>query len=90
MPTVSLRRFTTPPLALDVRPLARLRDGLVEPAAAAFLPRDGPCALVLWTPGPTEPAFALVEGALAREGRGWRLAAADAPRDAWVVLWAAR
>lgn len=87
MPTVSLRRFVESPLALEVRPVARLEGGRVVARSASFFPLEGACRLVLWTPGPREPAFALVEGSLLREGSVWRFDG-DAPAEGWVVLWA--
>lgn len=84
--TVSLRRFFAPaPLALEVRPLARLAHGRVEPLTATFLPSEGPCRLVVWRPGPEEPAFVLIEGALARVGRS--LTFLGPSPEGWVVLW---
>lgn len=84
MATVSLRRFTQPPLALEIRPLARLeRGGWLLPASPVWLPHEGRCTLVLWRPGPEEPAFSHAEGRLERQRGGWRFLGEAA--EGWLV-----
>lgn len=84
MPTVSLRRFEPAPLALEVRPLARLEaGGRLVPETAAWLPAEGPAVLILWQPGPHEPAFSHVEGTLRRVGAAWLFEGPEAA--GWVV-----
>lgn len=80
--TVSLRRFTQPPLVWEIQPLARLKEGVLEPEGV-WLPPEGPARVVVWRPGGAPP-FALALARVVRAGAGWRVE--GSVPDGWVVL----
>lgn len=82
--TRTLRSFSAP-LAIELRPLARLEPGGALEFHDAWLPSPGPCALVLWRRD-RDPTFSLARGAIVRAGTAWRFEGAG---EGWIVLWVA-